>query len=290
MKTTILVAAAVVAVLIFGVLSLSYYLTPEPHVEITSFNSTGTSSGSSYGIVNIWFVLNLTNNGTGDVENLTVTFSTNTTVESNQQILYTNSTPPYDHIVEFEMGETCLLGDLNAGETRDFMFCWTVGLDFDAPPLTATLKSKEAILDQATVTIPPIPNVKITHFVYTGVFHGTKLGPMLDLFSLSYTNLGTTDVKDLTVTLNTSKTTENYTDPYDRRNIPGYNPYDFLDETINGETYLLESLKAKETKNFEKTYSLQGGFLLVQPFALTATLKANDTILDQATITISYSG
>ncbi len=81
---------------------------------------------------------------------------------------------------------------------------------------------------------------------------------MLDLFSLSYTNLGTTDVKDLTVTLNTSKTTENYTDPYDRLTIPGYDPYDFLDETINGKTYSLENLKAKETKTFEKTYSLKG--------------------------------
>jgi hypothetical protein len=75
MKTTTLAAVAVVAVLIVGVLSLNYDRTPNPHVEITSFNTTGTSSGSSYGVVHVWFVLNLTNTGTGDVENLTITLA-----------------------------------------------------------------------------------------------------------------------------------------------------------------------------------------------------------------------
>src|SRR3989304_4574576 len=99
MKTTILAAVAtIVAVLIVGILSLNYDLTPNPHVEINSFNTTGTSSGSSIGVVNVWFVLNLTNTGTGDVEDLTITFSTNTTIESHRQLIYTDSTPPYDHI------------------------------------------------------------------------------------------------------------------------------------------------------------------------------------------------
>jgi hypothetical protein len=119
-----------------------------------------------------------------------------------------------------------------------------------------------------------------------GIWHNTALGPMLDLFSLNYTNLGTTDVKGLTVTLNTSKTDENYTDPYHDISNPD-NGYYFLDETINGETYPLGSLKVKETKTFEKSYWLYGA--LVQPFALTATLKSNDTILDQATVTIPIS-
>ena len=67
MKPTILVVFAVVAVLICGALSLNNLLTSNPHVEITSFNTTRTSSGSSIGVVNVWFVLNLTNTGTGDV-------------------------------------------------------------------------------------------------------------------------------------------------------------------------------------------------------------------------------
>ena len=149
----------------------------------------------------------------------------------------------------------------------------------------ATLKSNNnTIPDQATPTVPPIPNVKITNFIYLGNWHGTTLGGLLDLFSLSYTNLGTIDVEDLTVTLNTSKTIAKDKDPTPTP-IPGYNPYYFLDEIINGETYPLESLRAGETKTFEKSY-LDVGFLLVEPFALTVTLKSNDTILDQATIMI----
>jgi len=289
MKTKAMAAAAFVAVLIVGVLlSLNYVLTLQPHVEITSFNTTGTTSGSSIGVVNVRLVLNLTNNGSSDAKNLTVTFSTNTTIGSQQHLIHTNSTSSYDHISEFEMGEPYLLGSLKAEETKNFTFYWAVNVGFDAPPLTATLKTNEVTLDQATTTIPPIPNVKITHFICLNFLHGTALGPLLDLFSLNYTNLGTTDVKDLTVTLNTSKTNENYTDPHHDISNPDYNPYEFLDEIINGETYPLGSLKAKETKTFEKSYWL-GGMTLVEPFALTATLKSKNTILDQATIMMPIS-
>jgi hypothetical protein len=287
MKTKAIAAAAIVVVLIAGaLLSVNYVLTLQPRVEITSFDTTGTASGSSIGVVNVRLVLNLTNTGSGDVKNLTVTFNTNTTIESQQHLIHTNSTSPYNHISEFEMKEPCLLGDLRAEETKNFTFYWAVSVGFDAPPLTATLKTNEVTLDQATTTIPPIPNAKITNFICLGIWHNTALGPMLDLFSLNYTNLGTTDVKDLTVTLNTSKTDENYTDPYHDISNPD-NGYYFLDETIYGETYPLGSLKVKETKTFEKSYWLYGA--LVQPFALTATLKSNDTILDQATITMPIS-
>jgi hypothetical protein len=112
---------------------------------------------------------------------------------------------------------------------------------------------------------------------------------MLDLFSLNYTNCGMVDIENLTVTLNTTKTDENYTDPY-HHTTPEYDPYRFLDEVINGETYPLESLKAGETKTFEKTYFMDSGFLLVQPFALTITLKSNNATIDQATNMIPISG
>jgi hypothetical protein len=166
------------------------------------------------------------------------------------------------------------------------MFYWAVSFGFDAPPLTATLKTNEAILDQATISIPPIPNVKITNFICLGTWHGTRLGGLLDLFSLSYTNLGNTDIENLTVTLNTSKTNEKDPDPNPNSR---YNPKVFLDEYINGDTYLLESLKAGETKSFDKSYFEWGAYNSVEPFALTATLKFNDTVLDQATITIPIS-
>ena len=58
-------------------------------------------------------------------------------------------------------------------------------------------------------TPSPTPNVKITNFIYLGYWHVSTLGGLLDLFSLDYTNFGTTDFKDLIVTLNTNKTTAN---------------------------------------------------------------------------------
>lgn len=132
-------------------------------------------------------------------------------------------------------------------------------------------------------TPAPAPNVKITEFTYLGNWHGTRLGGLLDLFSLSYTNLGTTDAENLYIILNATKTNEKYeTTPTP---IPQYNPYHLLDEDINGEIYPLESLKANETKTIQKSYS-DVGFLLVEPFTLTVTLKSNETILDQAKIMI----
>lgn len=285
MRTAVLIGATIIiSIVIAGVLSLNYVFTSNAHVEITSFNTTGTSSGSSIDFVNVWFSLNLTNTGEGDARDLVVTFSANTTHDNSQLVIYTNSTPPYDRIAEFQMGQPYQLGDLMAYETREYKFYWTISGSANAPTLTATLKANEAILDQAVVTIPPIPNVKITNFICTGVWHGTRLGAMLDLFSHSYSNLGTSDVGDLTLTLNTSKI-NNRDIPRPTPN-PDYHPYRLLDETINGETYSLESLKAKETKAFDKTYFMDMGFLLVEPFTLTATLKSNNTILDQATITI----
>ena len=283
MKTKAIAAAAIVVVLIAGaLLSVNYVLTLQPRVEITSFDTTGTASGSSIGVVNAQLVLNLTNTGSGDVKNLTVTFSTNTTIGSQQQLIHANSTSSQDHISEFEMGDPCYLGGLKAKETKNFTFYWPVSVGFDAPPLTATLKTNEAILDQAAITIPPIPDVRITNFVCTGIWGSSRLGIDLDLFSFDYTNLGTIDVENLTITLNTSRTNEN---DVDTLSIPNR----YLDEYINGDTYHLESIKVNETKSFKKGYLIGLYNLKVEPFELTATLKSNDTILDQATITIPIS-
>jgi hypothetical protein len=280
MKITIVAAVAIiVAILIAGALFLNYDFTPNPFVEISSFNTTGTSSGSVSSRVNVWFVLNLTNTGAVDAKDLSITFSTNTTVEGSQSqhLVYTNSTPAYEQIAEFGMGDPCILGGLKAGETKEFRFYWDVSANFNATALSATLKFNEATLDHAILAIPPIPNVKITNFVCLGTWHGTALGAALDLFSLDYTNFGNNDISNLTVTLNTSKTATL---------DPRYNPNDFLDQYINGATYPLDDLNAGETKNLEKTYFMFGAYKYVEPFTLTAILKFNDTAIDQATIFI----
>lgn len=137
----------------------------------------------------------------------------------------------------------------------------------------------------------PIPtstlNLKITNFTCTGTWHGTTLGASLDLFSLNYTNLGNTPIENLTITLNTTKTNEKNTNPTP---YTTYNPNEgFLDQYLNGQTYPLENLTPGETKCFEKTYFMWGAYKYVEPFFLTATIKANETILDQATIMIPIS-
>lgn len=146
--------------------------------------------------------------------------------------------------------------------------------------LNSTTVPNEADFDQTATPTPPPINVEITDFAYVGVWHGTRLGGMLDLFTLTYTNLGVTAAENLTVTLSTHKINETEPTP-----TPEYNPYYFLDEDINGEIYQLESLNASETKTFERSY-LDVGFLKSEPFNLTVTLKSKDIILDQATITI----
>lgn len=124
----------------------------------------------------------------------------------------------------------------------------------------STYNPNNGTIDQTTRTIQPTPDVKITNFTCLGIWHGTTLGPMLDLFSLDYTNRGMIDIENMSLTLNTIKTDKNYTDP-NHPITPEYNPYRFLDEVINGETYPLENLKAGETRSFEKTYFMDSGFL-----------------------------
>ncbi|MCW3999840.1 MAG: hypothetical protein NWE93_06345 [Candidatus Bathyarchaeota archaeon] len=291
MKIKVVATIAIVAILIAGVLlSVTCTLNFQPSVEITNFSSTGSLAGSSDGFVNVWFTLNLNNTGAGEAKDLAVTFSANSTAENSQRLIYANSTPPYDHFAEFKIGEPCLLGDLTVGETKDFMFYWVVSVDSDASLLTASIKSNGVTLDQATLSIPPIhptPNVKITNFICLGTWHGTRLGGAFDVFSLSYANLGNTDVEYLIVTLNTSKTNEIETDPTRKSS---YNPDVSLDEYLNGKIYQLEKLKAGEERTVEKTYFMVGAYNYVEPFWLTATLKSNyDTILDQETIMIPIS-
>jgi hypothetical protein len=166
MKVVALVAVAIIAVLIVGIavflgnnaINPPINSAPAPiiDVKITSFNYTGDSLSTSHGIAFRWFLLNYTNFGTVDVENLTITFNTGRTIENNRQLIHTNSTPPYNHIAEFTRGEPYPLGGIKTNETRDLTFYWPVGL-IDYPHefnFTATLKSNDTILDQAAIMIP----------------------------------------------------------------------------------------------------------------------------------------
>lgn len=93
--------------------------TIKANVKITSFNYTGSSNPGGIR----WdscFVLDYLNNGTVDVDNLTIIFTTNSTYELDREIwVYTLSRPHY-LIGSFKMGEPYSLGSIKAGEAKQF--------------------------------------------------------------------------------------------------------------------------------------------------------------------------
>jgi hypothetical protein len=89
------------------------------NVTITSFNLTGYNN--PVGIVwNDVFVLNYTNNGLTDVNNVTITLNTNSTYQIKRELSVFNSTYPHYYISSLTMGESYPLGAVKAGEHKDF--------------------------------------------------------------------------------------------------------------------------------------------------------------------------
>jgi hypothetical protein len=168
MNRLALVAVAVtmcVAILIIG---LSIYLenTPSPsakpkiNVAVTSFNLTGYYN--PVGVVwNDMFLLTYSNNGTTDVDNTTITFSTNSTFEMSREIDVFEPAPNANNSIRsFAMVEPYSLGTIKANETKEFHGCiWNYLGDSSKVhgfAFTAILKSNETFLDQETIMIPPL--------------------------------------------------------------------------------------------------------------------------------------
>ena len=154
-----------VAILIIG---LSIYLdnTPSPsakpiiNVTVTSFNLTGYYN--PVGVVWIdMFLLTYANNGTTDVDNITITFSTNSTFEMSREIDVFEPAPNVNNSIRsFVMGEPYSLGTIKANETKEFVGgIWNYLGDSSKVhgfAFTATLKSNDTFLDQATIMIPAL--------------------------------------------------------------------------------------------------------------------------------------
>jgi hypothetical protein len=162
-----LVAVSVSLTVAIIVIGVSIYLgnTPSPstkpiiNFKVNSFNLTGYYN--PVGVVWIdMFNLTYANNGPKDVENITIIFRTNSTYEMNRiiDVFYSKSLENYTG--EFLMGEPYLLGDIKANETKDFIGgIWNYLGDsskIHGFALTATLKSNDIFLDQATIMIPPL--------------------------------------------------------------------------------------------------------------------------------------
>jgi hypothetical protein len=162
MNKTAIAAVAITVCIAVLVTGASIYLANIPshsvkpiiNVTINSLNLNGYDN--PVGVVwNDKFLLTYVNNGTTDIDNITITFSTNSTFQISREIVFFDSEPPHNYIGGFKMGEPFQLGIIKANETKEFQgFIWNNLLDsakVHGSAFTATLKSNDTFLDQATI-------------------------------------------------------------------------------------------------------------------------------------------
>jgi hypothetical protein len=160
-------AIAIGLCVVIIVIGLTNYLGNTPNesakpiinVKVTSFNLTGYDN--PVGVVwNDKFLLTYANNGTTDVYNTTINFSTNSPFEMNRTIGFFDSAWPHYYVGEFLMGTEYPLGAISVNETKEFIGYISNFLGDSSKvhgfAFTATLKSNETLLDQATVMIPAL--------------------------------------------------------------------------------------------------------------------------------------
>ena len=141
-------------------------LSVEPvNVTITSFNLTGYNN--PVGVVwNDVFALNYTNNGLTNVNNVTITFTTNSPYQIKRELSVFNSTYPHYYISPLTMGESYPLGMITAGEHKEFHGeVWNNLKDaakMGGYAFFANLKSNNTILDQASISFPKFETYNIT--------------------------------------------------------------------------------------------------------------------------------
>ena len=123
-------------------------------VKITSFNITGYNNPVSV----VWspsFTLNYTNFETMRVDNLTLTFTTNSTYEMEREIHIFSPMPPHYYIAGSTMGQPIALESLNGGETKTFYGEVWNSLDDSSKlhgfAIIAALKWQDIILDKSFV-------------------------------------------------------------------------------------------------------------------------------------------
>lgn len=127
---------------------------------ITDFEITGYDNNANVGVAwNCHFTLVFFNNGTVDIEDAIVMFKTNSTYNIDRTIAETiNSSGGSREGLGLRMGELCSLGSVKVGEEKYFYGTIENDLADNAKirgcAFTATLKSNDMLLDQATIIIP----------------------------------------------------------------------------------------------------------------------------------------
>jgi hypothetical protein len=158
-----------VSILIAGIAVLVYSQTssnssannpPKPNIDvrITSYNITGYNN--PVGVVwNPNFVLNYTNFGTVEADNLTLTFTTNSTYQMEREISVFDPIPPHYYVSGGTMGQPIAIESVKDGETKAFYGEVWNNLDDSSRlrgfAIIATLKYKNTILDRASVYVYP---------------------------------------------------------------------------------------------------------------------------------------
>ena len=137
-------------------------ISPEPKIsaKITDFKITGFDNNANVGVAwDCMFTLLFLNNGTADINNITVTFNTNSTYSVDRTISGAiKSSGTFVGGGVFGMGEPFSLGSIKAGGEKQFKgeiendlgdHKFIHGFAF-----IANLKSNDTVLDQATIMIP----------------------------------------------------------------------------------------------------------------------------------------
>jgi hypothetical protein len=161
-KTVSIISAVCISFIMVGVAVIGYsYMVnnnnpfkPKIDARITSFKITGYNN--PVGVVwNPNFVLNYTNFGSELIENLTLTFTTNSTYQMERELSIFDPVPPHYYVAGSTMGQPIVVESLKAGETKVFYGEVWNNLE-DSSKLSgfaiiATLKFQDMILDQAFV-------------------------------------------------------------------------------------------------------------------------------------------
>jgi hypothetical protein len=292
----VLVVVTASIILIIGVIALlgNNFFNPQTiaSAKITDFSVEWTPFPTVVGVTSIsTFNVTVENNGTVELAGLIVTI---------ERIANDNKTNPDDYTYPTSSDYNFSLSLVQSKTIKVYIIAnmiRTMEYQNSHQNFLATLSSNGTVLDTCQLfpsainlqqaplpTTATKPEVYITDFYLNGYYNPVGV-VWIDMFNLTYTNNGTTDVDNITVTFTTNSTFEI------SREIDVFEPVPNQNNTIRsfvmGEPYSLGNIKANETKEFiGGIWNYLGDSSKVHGFAFTATLKSNETLLDQETVMI----
>ena len=170
-KIRLSIVISIAVVLVFVLILSSFFMNPQTsniqtptptakpitNVHITNFHFTNffSAEGMSW---NCGFVIEVTNNETDAIDNLTLAFSTTSPYNISRTIRFYNNTSLLNHQLFMTMGEPSLLGPVRQSEAK--LLYGAIEDNFDdyskirGYTVVATLRIGNTVLDQAVIDIP----------------------------------------------------------------------------------------------------------------------------------------